>query len=79
MTVDPKTATYDPSKLKDYMTELGVPYFYEEQSKLAEEKKTVMIDTTCSKHISNCRYPTNGSRLTVRMCVNMQLLQPHEA
>jgi len=31
VTVDPKTSAYNPSALKPYLTELGVPYFYEEQ------------------------------------------------
>lgn len=31
VTVDPKTPAYNPSSLKPYLAELGVPYFYEEQ------------------------------------------------
>ncbi len=31
VTVDPKTPAYNPSALKPYLAELGVPYFYEEQ------------------------------------------------
>jgi hypothetical protein len=30
--VDPKTSSYNPSSLKAYLVELGVQYFYEEQS-----------------------------------------------
>ena len=32
VTIDPKTPSYDPSPLKDYLKMLDVPYFYEEQS-----------------------------------------------
>ncbi len=31
MTVDPKSAAYDPSPLKQYLAKLQVPYFFEEQ------------------------------------------------
>jgi tRNA(Ile)-lysidine synthase TilS/MesJ len=31
VTVDPKSSSYNPSSLKDYLAELKVPYFYEEQ------------------------------------------------
>ena len=31
-TVDPQTPEYDPSVLKGYLAELGVPYFYESQA-----------------------------------------------
>lgn len=31
VTVDPKTASYNPSSLKQYLAQLNVPYFYEEQ------------------------------------------------
>lgn len=31
--VDPQTSSYDPSPLKGYLSQLGVPYFYEEQRK----------------------------------------------
>ena len=31
VTVDPKSPSYDPSSLKDYLAHLNVPYFYEEQ------------------------------------------------
>lgn len=31
-TVDPGTEAFDPSPLKSYMTELGVEYYYENQS-----------------------------------------------
>ncbi|MGH8771425.1 MAG: ATP-binding protein [Burkholderiales bacterium] len=39
-TVDPQSPEYDPSRLKGYMAELGVPYFYESYPvlKLAQEK-----------------------------------------
>jgi tRNA(Ile)-lysidine synthase TilS/MesJ len=31
VTVDPKTASYNPSSLKEYLAQLNVPYYYEEQ------------------------------------------------
>lgn len=31
VTVDPQTSSFDPSPLKGYLADLGVPYFYEEQ------------------------------------------------
>ena len=31
VTVDPKSVSYDPSPLKQYLASLNVPYFYEEQ------------------------------------------------
>ena len=34
VTVDPKTPSYNPSSLKDYLAQLAVPYFYEEQSNI---------------------------------------------
>jgi tRNA 2-thiocytidine biosynthesis protein TtcA len=39
-TVDPQSPEYDPSRLKDYMRELRVPYFYESYPvlELAKEK-----------------------------------------
>ncbi|XP_074654925.1 uncharacterized protein LOC141908683 [Tubulanus polymorphus] len=36
VTVDPRTASYDPSPLKRYLSALGVPYFYEEQNILEQ-------------------------------------------
>ena len=33
VTVDPQTPSYDPSPLKQYLSNLGVPYFYESQCK----------------------------------------------
>ena len=35
VTVDPGTASYDPSPLIPYLQDLGVTYFYEEQSRWA--------------------------------------------
>ncbi|CEO98705.1 hypothetical protein PBRA_006819 [Plasmodiophora brassicae] len=40
-TVDPMTPEYDPSPLKDYFKQLGVPYFYEQQA-IIEQAKTCM-------------------------------------
>lgn len=31
VTIDPQTPSYDPSPLKEYLSSLDVPYFYESQ------------------------------------------------
>ncbi|OMJ82068.1 hypothetical protein SteCoe_17341 [Stentor coeruleus] len=52
-TVDPQTPEYDPSPLKDYMSYLGVPYFYESHGivTLAAEKmkKKLSLCAFCSR------------------------------
>ena len=48
MTVDPQVEGFDPSYLKTYLAELGVPYFYESHP-IAEDAKTRMKnDSFCS-------------------------------
>jgi tRNA(Ile)-lysidine synthase TilS/MesJ len=48
ITVDPQVEDFDPSGLKPYLAELGIPYFYESQP-IAEQAKTQMKnDSFCS-------------------------------
>ena len=44
-TVDPQSEQFDPSPLKPYMAELGVPYFLESQPILEEAQKTLTKDS----------------------------------
>ncbi|MEW6132621.1 MAG: ATP-binding protein [Pseudomonadota bacterium] len=44
-TVDPCSAEYDPSPLKHYMADLGVPYFYDRQDIVGEAQKTLTRDS----------------------------------
>lgn len=47
-TVDPQSPDYDPSPLKAYMAELGVPYFYESQPIVAEARAKMQGDSFCA-------------------------------
>jgi len=48
MTVDPQFDGFDPSHLKDYMADLGIPYFYERQP-IAERAQAHMgNDSFCA-------------------------------
>ncbi len=44
-TVDPCSPEFDPSPLKAYMAELGVPYFYDRQDIVGEAQKTLTRDS----------------------------------
>lgn len=44
-TVDPCSPEFDPSPLKGYMAELGVPYFYDRQDIVGEAQKTLTKDS----------------------------------
>ncbi|XP_078684958.1 uncharacterized protein LOC144918266 [Branchiostoma floridae x Branchiostoma belcheri] len=48
VTVDPQTASYDPSPLKNYLSKLGVPYFYEEQGIMAQAASMPVCTSICS-------------------------------
>ncbi|XP_078602131.1 uncharacterized protein LOC144876565 [Branchiostoma floridae x Branchiostoma japonicum] len=48
VTVDPQTASYDPSPLKNYLAKLGVPYFYEEQGIMAQAASMPVCTSICS-------------------------------
>ncbi|MEW5787719.1 MAG: ATP-binding protein [Pseudomonadota bacterium] len=47
-TVDPQSPEYDPSPLKSYMAELGVPYFYESQPIVASAEQHMKGDSFCA-------------------------------
>lgn len=47
-TVDPGIDGYDPFYLKDYVTDLGLPYFYRRQAIVARALKTMRGDSFCA-------------------------------
>lgn len=47
-TVDPQSPDYDPSPLKAYLAELGIPYFYQSQPILEQAKSSMQGDSFCS-------------------------------
>ncbi len=47
-TVDPQSPEYDPSPLKAYMAELGVPYFYESQPIVESAAEHMKGDSFCA-------------------------------
>jgi tRNA 2-thiocytidine biosynthesis protein TtcA len=47
-TVDPQSPEYDPSPLKAYLAELGVPYFYESQPILESAATHMKGDSFCA-------------------------------
>jgi tRNA 2-thiocytidine biosynthesis protein TtcA len=47
-TVDPQSPDFDPSLLKPYMADLGVPYFYESQPIVAEAETKMKGDSFCA-------------------------------
>ncbi|MBI3571246.1 MAG: tRNA 2-thiocytidine biosynthesis protein TtcA [Gammaproteobacteria bacterium] len=47
-TVDPCIDGYDPFYLKDYVTSLGLPYFYRRQAIVARALKTMRGDSFCA-------------------------------
>lgn len=47
-TVDPQSPEFDPSPLKPYMAELGVPYFYESQAIVEEANQHMQGDSFCA-------------------------------
>jgi tRNA(Ile)-lysidine synthase TilS/MesJ len=48
LTVDPQIEGFDPSILKNYMTELGVPYFYQSTAIEARAKEQMGKDSFCA-------------------------------
>jgi len=48
MTVDPQVEGFDPSILKTYMAELGVPYFYQSSAIEQRAKEQMGKDSFCS-------------------------------
>ncbi|KAG2377967.1 hypothetical protein C9374_008589 [Naegleria lovaniensis] len=59
-TVDPQTASYDPSPLINYCKQLGVPYFYESQSVIegAKECNASSICAWCARMKRGILYNT---------------------
>lgn len=53
-TVDPQSPEYDPSPLKAYLADLGVPYFYEAQP-ILEQAETHMKGTSFCAYCSRMR------------------------
>jgi len=47
-TVDPQSPEYDPSPLKAYLAELGVPYFYESQPIVESASEHMKGDSFCA-------------------------------
>jgi hypothetical protein len=73
-TVDPGSNAYDPRPLIPYLKQLGVPYFYEEQSKF----RLFPNDYEYNKNVS-CDRDTSIGCLAIRVSLSVQFLQPHEA
>ncbi|MDH5447086.1 MAG: tRNA 2-thiocytidine biosynthesis protein TtcA [Gammaproteobacteria bacterium] len=48
MTVDPEVEGFDPSHLKTYTSELGIPYFYEQQPIAKQAEEQMKNDSFCS-------------------------------
>lgn len=61
ITVDPQVEDFDPSGLKPYLAELGIPYFYESHA-IAEQAKTQMQNDSfcafCSRMKRGIMYTT---------------------
>lgn len=47
-TVDPQSPDFDPTPLKAYMAELGVPYFFESQPIVEQAEKSMVGDSFCA-------------------------------
>lgn len=48
LTVDPRIEGYDPSALKGYLADLGVPYFYREQPIAEQAEQNLQGDSFCA-------------------------------
>ena len=48
ITVDPMIEGFDPSPLKGYLAELGIPYFYQQQAILEQAEDSMDGDSFCS-------------------------------
>ena len=48
VTVDPQVEGFDPSPLKEVMTDLGVPYFYRAQPIMEQAKENMGNDSFCA-------------------------------
>jgi len=48
ITIDPEIDGFDPSVLKNYLTELNIPYFYESHDMTKQAEKQMTNDSFCS-------------------------------
>lgn len=48
ITVDPEIEGFDPSILKNYLAELGIPYFYESNDMVKQAEQQMTNDSFCS-------------------------------
>jgi tRNA 2-thiocytidine biosynthesis protein TtcA len=48
VTVDPQVEGFDPSRLKAYLDDLGIPYFYQEEPILERAREHIDGDSYCS-------------------------------
>jgi len=48
ITVDPMIEGFDPSPLKNYLAELGIPYFYQQQAIMEQAEDSMDGDSFCS-------------------------------
>lgn len=48
LTIDPQVEGFDPSRLKQYMKDMGIPYFYEEYPIEEQAQKSMKKDSFCS-------------------------------
>ena len=48
ITVDPEIEGFDPSTLKNYLAELGIPYFYESHDITTQAEAQMKNDSFCS-------------------------------
>lgn len=48
ITVDPEIEGFDPSRLKQYLAELGIPYFYESHDITKQAEEQMKNDSFCS-------------------------------
>ena len=48
LTVDPQVEGFDPSVLKSYMADLGVPYYYESQPVMEQARQNMSNDSFCA-------------------------------
>ena len=48
MTVDPEIEGFDPSRLKKYLANLGIPYFYESHDMTRQAEEQMKNDSFCS-------------------------------
>jgi len=55
LTIDPEVVGFDPSTLKQYMADLGVPYFYEEYPIEEQAQKSMKKDSEARHDVFHCQ------------------------